>query len=393
MIDKDLYPELTKRWEKIRSQMKRENIKACLLTSSANLFYTAGRVFKGYIYIDSENEPLFFVQRPIGLNGDNIHYIKKQEDIKPLLSELLGSLPENVAVEADFLTYNEYKRLEKAFEGIEFKNATSILRGARSIKTDYEIGKLKESGLKHAAVYSHIPGIYEEGMTDDEVSIEVERISRKFGNLGMFRIFGSSMETFAGSVVAGENADNPSPYDFAMGGSGLNPSLPVGANGTILRPGMTLMVDLGGNFTGYMTDMTRVFVVKSLENDLAKRAHNCSIEIEKEIMKLAKPGVPVKELYELAVSIANNAGLKDYFMGYSQKAGFIGHGVGIEINELPVIAPRSRDILEAGMVFALEPKFVIPGVGAVGNENTFVVRENGLEVITVFEEDIIEIGF
>ena len=88
----------------------------------------------------------------------------------------MGSLPENVAVEADFLTYNEYKRLEKAFEGIEFKNATSILRGARSIKTDYEIGKLKESGLKHAAVYSHITGIYEEGWKDDEVSIEVERI-------------------------------------------------------------------------------------------------------------------------------------------------------------------------------------------------------------------------
>ena len=94
-------------------------------------------------------------------------------------------------------------------------------------------------------------------MTDDEVSIEVERISRKFGNLGMFRIFGSSMETFAGSVVAGENADNPSPYDFAMGGSGLNPSLPVGANGTIFRPGMTLMVEWGGNFTCYINAQIR----------------------------------------------------------------------------------------------------------------------------------------
>ena len=82
--------------------------------------------------------------------------------------------------------------------------------------------------------------------------------------------------------------------------------------------------------------------------------------------------------------------LEDYFMGYTQKAGFIGHGVGIEINELPVIAPKSRHVLEEGMTFALEPKFVIPEVGAVGIENTFVVRKDGIELLTDFEENIID---
>ena len=157
---------------------------------------------------------------------------------------------------------------------------------ARAVKTDYEIQKLKESGLKHAALYSHIPAIYEEGMTDTDISIELERLSRQMGSLGIFRIFGASMEVFAGSVIAGDNADSPSPYDFAMGGSGINPSLPVGADGTLLKPGMTLMVDLGGNFNRYMTAMTGVVLVQALKTDLATNAHDVSVIMHADVLYL-----------------------------------------------------------------------------------------------------------
>ena len=73
-------------------------------------------------------------------------------------------------------------------------------------------------------------------------------------------------------------------------------------------------------------------------------------------------------------------------MGTQQQAKFIGHGVGLQINELPVLTPRSQEVLESGMVFALEPKFVIPGTGAVGIENTMLVTDSGVENLTVFEE-------
>ena len=79
-------------------------------------------------------------------------------------------------------------------------------------------------------------------------------------------------------------------------------------------------------------------------------------------------------------------------MGHKQQAGFVGHGVGLEINEAPVLAPRSKHILKEGMTFALEPKFVIPGVGAVGIENTYVVTSTGIEVLTRFDEEIIELS-
>ena len=155
-----------------------------------------------------------------------------------------------------------------------------------------------------------------------------------------------------GSVLAGDNADAPSPYDFAMGGAGQDVSLPVGSNGTVLTGGMSLMVDMGGNFTGYMTDMTRTFAIGQVQ-ELARKAHETSIAIHQAIAAKARPGVAAKELYEMAVEMAQQAGLSDYFMGHRQKAGFIGHGVGIEINEPPLLSPRSRVILAEGMVIAL----------------------------------------
>jgi Xaa-Pro aminopeptidase len=100
------------------------------------------------------------------------------------------------------------------------------------------------------------------------------------------------------------------------------------------------------------------------------------------------PGAEIGEMYRRAVAIAEKTGLKDYFMGHKHKVAFIGHGVGIELNEQPVIMERNKQQLEEGMTLAIEPKFVIPGVGAVGIENTYVVRPNGLENLTPYEESI-----
>lgn len=388
MFTKELLPELQLRWSKIQDQMRTEGVDGCLLSDSVNLFYAAGRVFNGYAYIPSVGEPYFFVRRPLGLSVGRVCYIRKPEDIPAKLTELGLPAPAVFALEADSLSYNEYVRLAALFPEARKSNATVLTRKVRAIKTPYEIERMRESGRKHAAVYAHVEAVFHEGMTDDEMSIELEYIARKLGNLGIYRIFGTSMEIFMGSVLAGDNADNPSPYDFSMGGAGMDASLPVGANGTMLRPGMTLMIDMGGNFTGYQTDMTRVFSVHELKSKLALEAHRLSIDIQEAIRKVARPGVAVKELYEMAHDMVKQHQLEKYFMGHKQKAGFIGHGVGIEINEIPVIAPRSSDVLQEGMTFALEPKFVIPGVGAVGIENTFLVKADGLEQLTNFDEEI-----
>lgn len=386
MITASIKQEIDLRIQRVCAELSKLGIDAMLVSSTVNLYYTSGRVFSGYTYITSCGEVIYFVKRPIGLQGENVKYIRKPEQIV----ELLDVNPSKIALELDSLTVNDYTRLSKVFMGCEIVDCSSVLRRCRSVKTPYEVAKIKECGARHDEAYKHIAKAYREGMTDILLQIEVERELRLNGSLGIFRIHGESMEMFMGNVLCGDNADAPSPYDFAMGGAGLDVSLPVGCNGSIIKPGMTVMVDMCGNFNGYMTDMTRSFYVGELD-DTAKKAHELSIAIHHRLMKEGRPGVAASRLYEIAVEMTKEAGLEDFFMGHKQKAGYIGHGVGIEINEAPVLAPRSREILEEGNVIALEPKYVIPGVGAVGVESTYVVTAAGLECITNFPEEIIEL--
>lgn len=170
----------------------------------------------------------------------------------------------------------------------------------------------------------------------------------------------------------------------------MHSSGPLGANGTVLRPGMTVMADMSGNYTAYQTDMTRVFAVGRLPEE-AYRAHQVALEIQAQMEQTARPGVACAEIYENAVAIAGRERLVHCFMGTRFQARFVGHGVGLEINELPVLTPRSRDVLQPGMTFAFEPKFVLPGVGAVGIENTFLVTGTGVEKLIILDENIVKL--
>ena len=380
--------EALARKEKIQAALRRLPADALLLADNANLYYTSSRVFCGYTYVPAEGDMIYFVRRPVGLAGDNVVYIRKPEQIIEEMQKRGLPLPQTLLVEGDSLSYNEYTRLASAFPSSRIlPGGTALIRRVRAVKTPFEIGMIRQSAASHDMLYRHIPKLYTPGMTDLEFSIEIERAARQHGSLGIFRIFGRSMEIFMGNVLAGENADTPTPYDFAMGGAGLDDSLPIGCNGTTIHPGQTVMVDVNGNFTGYMTDLSRVYSLGEIP-EKARHAHAVSLEIEQAVMSMARPGVAASELYDKALAIARDRKVEDYFMGHRQKAGFVGHGVGIEINEQPVLAPRSRDVLEAGMVFALEPKFVIPGVGPVGIENTFLVTDDGVERLTNCEEEI-----
>lgn len=371
----------------IQRALSAQHIDAALITDNANKYYITGRVFSGSAYIPAEGMPIFFVRRPVGLEGDGVIYVRKPEE---MAASIGLNMPHVIGLELDVTPYSTVERLKKIFSSSDMANVSKIMSQIRSVKTDYEIVLIRQSGVKHERVYRRIPHIFRSGMTDIEFQIEIERISRLEGCLGQFRISGNSMELFMGNILTGKNADNPTPYDFAMGGEGIDPSLPVGANGSVIRPGETIMVDLNGNYTGYMTDMTRTFSLGNVE-PLASKAHECSIAICHEIAKTARQGMEAKALYELAEKIVAEHDLHAYFMGHRQKAGFIGHGVGIEINEAPVIAPRSRDILAIGNVVALEPKFVIPGVGAVGIENTYVLTADGLKSLTNAPEQLINL--
>lgn len=377
--------ELAARTARVTDGMCRLGADTLLVSDNANIFYLTGRVFCGWILLTAGGRMLYFLRRPNHLRGTDVHQIHKPEEI-PAILEAEGVDAGTTGFEGDSMTFDEAERLGMVFG--RMIPAEAALHEARMVKTAAEIELMKRSGVAQSQVYRSIPHLYQEGMSDIELQIEIERALRLHGCLGQFRTAGRSMELYMGNVLTGDNADTPSPYDFAMGGAGLSPSLPLGADGSIIKPGNPVMVDMNGNFNGYMTDMTRCYAAGEPRAE-AVRFNELSRRICAAVAEAARPGKAARELYELALDMARAEGAGEFFMGHRYHAGFVGHGIGIEVNERPVLAPRSRDVLEAGMTFAVEPKFVVPGLGAVGVENTYVVRAEGpAECITLCPEEI-----
>ena len=381
--------ELKQRQDRIRSAMAARGVDAAIITGNVNLIYTCGQVISGYLYLPVKGESVLFVKRPNDMTGDNLHFIRKPEQIADILRQNGIEMPGRLMLEGDELSYQDYCRLAACFPDCEILPCgTMVLHQVRNIKSDYELDIFRKSGLAHTRAYNQIPQLYKPGMTDIDFSIEIEHVMRKEGMLGNIRIFGQSMEIFMGSILTFDNAAKSSPYDFALGGGGADPSLPVGANGSVLNEGHSVMVDIGGNFFGYMCDMSRVFSIGRLPDE-AYAAHQACLDVQAGFKKSAVPGAVCEDLYEMAKGIIAKSGFSDYFMGVSQKAGFIGHGIGLELNEQPVFAPRVKMKLEQGMVFALEPKIVLPGIGPVGIENSWIINSDGIEQITLCREDIV----
>ncbi len=361
---------------------------ACIITSPVNQYWLCGFIFDGYLLLYPEGEGLLFVRRPAGITAERAIGIRKPEQIPSLLRKAGLSIPQRLLLEADQLTYSSTTRLQAAMEMPELRNISGELRRLRAVKSAYELDQIRESAQIHREVYELIPTLYRTGMTDLELQIEIEREMRLHGSLGIFRSFGEHMDIFMGSMLAGDNAQAASPFDYALGGSGISPLLPLGANGTKLLPGMTLMVDMAGNYRPWMDDMSRTFAIEEV-HETAREAHQLSIDIVRAIEQSCKAGTPCADLYLLAEKMVAERGMQSYFMGTTQQAKFLGHGVGLEINEPPVLTSRSKEILEADMAIAVEPKFVLPGIGAVGIENTYIVHDYGMEKITLCEEEMI----
>ncbi len=388
--NKDFFNDLETRNKRLLTKIQELDADACLITTNVNLFYLTGVVYTGYYYLTNEGQSFNFIKRSPDANLNNSVNIRKPEQISEELAKRGIKIPSKLLIETDSVPYSECNRIIVSLSNPEIINASTLMRNIRSIKTPFEISQIRECAQLHEAVYKLIPSLYKKGMTDTQFQVEIEKQMRLHGSLGIFRSYGENMDIYMGSLLVGDNAEMPSPFDFALGGKGTDPSLPIGSANTSIKEGQTIMVDMAGNYRPWMTDMTRVFSVGKT-TDLAYKAHQVSIDIHNTIMNMAKPGTSCAELYNIALEIVKENGLESYFMGTKQQAKFIGHGVGLEINEPPVLTPRSKETLKPNIVFALEPKFVIPHVGAVGIENTYLVNENGIEKLTVFEENIIEL--
>ena len=178
--------EARKRIDALQALMRREGMDAVLVSDNANLLALCGRVYAGYAWIPADGEPVWFVRRPVELGGDNVVYIHKPENIPAYLSEASLKTGDTVGLEYDITAYSAVLRLMGLFPDSKTVNASGVLRQWRSVKTPVQAELMRQSGVKHAEVYKRVPGLFRMGMTDHELQVEIERLSRLEGCLGVF---------------------------------------------------------------------------------------------------------------------------------------------------------------------------------------------------------------
>jgi len=388
MIPKD---ELYKRVNSLQARMQKDGIAGALLVQRADLFYFSGTGQNGHLLIPAEGEPVLVVKKSLARAQQE----SALEKVVPFLGweELIGQIKDifaagnQIGLESDVIPANLYLRYKKMLEDYEVVDISKHVRKVRAVKSDYELNMMKEAAKISSSVFNHASKVIQEGMSEVELAGHLEYHARTLGHQGVVRMRGFNQEMHYGHIMSGDNAAALTFFDGPTGGPGLNPSFPQGAGISTIKRHEPILIDFVSVLGGYMVDQTRIYSLGRPALHLLE-AYQQAVNIKKTIAEMAKPGVTCSTLFAKAEEMADRAGLNNHFMGYVEKINFIGHGVGLELDELPVLA-RGLDLpLEEGMVFALEPKFIFPSEGTVGIEDTFVVNFNRAVQLTGLNDEL-----
>lgn len=390
--------EITNRLARLQAIMQENSIDAALILQPTDLFYFSGTIQQCHLYIPAEGTPLLFARKsyqravaesplpeviPIS-STKKIREILKARGIKNLC---------RLGMELDVLPANLYLLYLNLFEQVDIIDISPFIRSVRALKSPFEIEIISEAARRADQVASHVTQLLRPGVTEIELAGQVESFARKLGHQGVVRMRLWGNELFYGHLMSGASAAVPSYLASPTGGASTSPAVAQGPGYKPIGCNEPILVDYVFALNGYIADHTRIFSLGALPDELMK-AHEAMRRIQAEIKNAAVTDVPAGTIYEMAVGLAAESGFADHFMGVesdSQRIRFVGHGIGLELDEYPFLAKGQKMVLEKGMVIALEPKCIFPGKGVVGVENSFVVRENGLEQLTTYPDDVIEI--
>jgi len=386
--------ELEHRYKKLQNQMVAHRFDAVIILQDADMFYFTGTVQSGNLYIPVEGEPVYMVRRDFtrarmecGLK--HVVPFSSMKDIPSVLAEHGYSLPVNIGMELDILPVNFFARYESVFPAAEFRDATPIIRKVRMIKSHYEIHLLQDAADQVDKINRRVKDVLREGMTDLDLAAELEYVARKDGHQGLIRMRAFNGVMLFGHLFSGADSAVPTYTDTPLGGMGLNTSFSQGAGYKPIEKNEPVIVDFTGCCDGYMVDQTRIFAIGEL-SDRMKKAYEDMLKVQDRMMELVPQRPSWGTVYDECLKLACQMGYSDTFMGNKgSQVSFIGHGVGIEIDEYPFIAKGLDEMfMEPGMVFAFEPKAVFAGEGAIGIENTFYLTESGLKHLTHASEEL-----
>ena len=388
--------EIHQRIGRLQTQLAARQLDGAFILQNADLFYFSGTIQSAVLFVPAHGEPLLMVLKnlkraELESSLQNIIAVDNKNSIPHILEDFGVTQLGRAGLEMDVLPTNLYLWFQHSLPQCDWKDISSLVRRLRMLKSDYEIEQIKKSAAVLHTGLTGLKNIIRAGITELEIDGHLAMIARREGHMGILRMRGWNQEMTHAHVLAGDSGATISLLNSPHGGTGNTPAMAQGAGFRKIRRNEPIGVDYGVAINGYIGDQFRTYVVGTLSERL-KRAFACSQDILSLLVDKTRPGISCAELYKAAAQMADQEGLAEFFMGYGEgQVNFIGHGIGLEIDEYPIISPRFEGQLENGMVIALEPKFVFPQTGVVGLEDDYVMTAEGLKRLTLTDQSLIQI--
>ncbi len=393
--------ELQSRWNRCRKLLK-EHVPAAeglFVFSRLNIYYFTGTFGNGVFYLPLQGEPVLLCRRgydraSIESPVNRIVPFYSYKDIEGTLRDAGAPLGKTVAVEMNGLSWMLGTSFSKYLAGSSFLSGDKVISMTRSRKSAWELERIRIAGAKHkTCLVDLLPRLLQKGMSELEMAHTISHLFFSQGHQGILRTENYGEEVYLGYVSIGESGNYPSVFNGPLGLRGVHPAIPhMGSRQVLWEEGMPLTIDNGFMHEGYQTDKTQVYWLgeRSTIPSQVQAAFDCCVEIQALAAEQLKPGVRPSDLWEQSLEYAKKKGFEDGFMGLGRnKVPFLGHGIGLAIDEYPAIAKEFDLPFEECCVLAIEPKIGIPCVGMVGVENTFEVTAKGGRCLTGENHEII----
>jgi len=391
-----MFPEIEyhTRLKRLQECLCKQEIALAILSDNVDLYYYSGSVKPLYALIPAEGEPVLLARKALEQIASEVPWAKLEffnnsKELRQIIEKNQLQQAEKIGLPLDRIPYNTVLRWQQFFPQTEIVDLAWELRKLRMIKSSLEIEIQRRAGKVMSGVPKVVREAFYAGITELELSTALECYFRLNRHTGLVRCHREAVEMNYGICSGGVHSLAGTKFEGICSGLGLSPSVPYGATALPIHQGEAVVLDYAFNLEGYHVDQTRMFSWGEPDQKVYQ-AYQAMYLIEQELIKELKPGKSWGELYDLALQIAAQEGFATEFMGLStDKVKFVGHGLGLELDEPPFLAIGMEELLAVGMVLALEPKVSLPGIGVVGIEDTLVITETGVESLTKCKTEMI----
>jgi Xaa-Pro dipeptidase len=354
---------------------------AALVMHPVSVYYLAGTGQPANLLVQPGREPVLYARRYIELARES----SRVADVRPGagFSAIEKTWDGPLGMELDVLPAALVASAERRLG--EVADCSAALWSLREVKDADEIAAMRESVKLFDALHEAMCEHLRPRITELELSAELARALRRVGHDGvvMQRRWDAKL-AIEGALASGPNLTTISRGPITITGVGLGESFPMGASRRVIELGDLVNVDLGLNRAGYHGDMARTYAAGGLPDGIEPLALVCR-ELQDAALAAIRPGVTAESVYDAALEAARARGVEELFQGGGP---YIGHGIGLELDEPPVLGPGVDAPLREGMVLAIEPKLMAPGLGAVNIEDDVVVTAGGCELLGDLERSV-----